>query len=86
MKSRVHKKGYRANPLTQKDVKSNKSKSRIRVRVEHVFGHMRKWMNGLEIRSIGIKRAEVQIGLKNLAYNLSRTVYLMSKKRKQVAI
>lgn len=51
-----------------------------------MFGHMKKWMNGFEIRSIGIKRAEVQIGLKNLAYNLSRTVYLMSKKRKQVAI
>ena len=86
MKSRIHKKGYRGNPLTKEQIKSNKSRSRIRVRVEHVFGNMVNSMNGFKIRSIGIKRAKVQIGLKNLSYNISRGVYLMSKKRKQVAI
>ena len=86
MKSRVHKKGYRNHPLTEKDKASNKSKSRIRARVEHVFGHMKKGMKGFEIRSIGIKRAEAQIGLKNLTYNISRAIFLVKKKRKVIVL
>ena len=86
MKSRIHKKGYRSTPLTEKEKKSNKSRSRIRVRVEHIFGHMKKSMCGFEVRSIGLQRAKTQIGLKNLTYNMSRAVFLMSKKRKPIAL
>jgi IS5 family transposase len=86
IKSRIHKKSYRKNPLKEVDQKSNASRSRIRVRVEHIFGHMKKCMGGFEIRSIGIERAKVNIGLKNLAYNIYRSTYLMSRKRKKVAI
>lgn len=86
MKSRIHMKGYRGNPLNERQKKTNTSRSRIRVRVEHVFGHMKKCMSGFEIRTIGLQRAEVQIGLKNLAYNITRSSYLMSRKRKQALI
>ena len=86
MKSRIHLKGYRGNPLNEQEQKTNSSRSRIRVRVEHVFGHMKKCMSGFEIRTIGMQRAEVQIGLKNLAYNIMRSSYLMSGKRKQILI
>lgn len=86
MKSRIHKKGYRSNPLTKSDQESNTSRSRIRARVEHIFGQMKKGMNGFEIRTIGMERAKIQIGLKNLAYNLSRSVFLMSKKKRKVVI
>lgn len=86
MKSKINLKGYRGNPLTENQKKINTSRSRIRVRVEHVFGHMKKCMSGFDIRTIGLQRAEIQIGLKNLAYNISRSSYLMSKKRKQLVI
>ncbi|MBK5203486.1 MAG: transposase, partial [Prolixibacteraceae bacterium] len=47
-------------------------KSKTRARVEHVFGFMEQSMNGLIVRSVGIKRAAGIIGLINLTYNLFR--------------
>ena len=41
-----------------------------------VFGHITNSMGGLEIRSIGIRRACGIIGLINLAYNIVRSVQL----------
>jgi IS5 family transposase len=70
----VHEKGYRNRPLTDRQRASNRRKSRIRCRIEHIFGHMSVSMGGLGVRCIGIERATVIIGLKNLAYNLSRLV------------
>ena len=34
----IHEKGYRNNPLTDKQKKRNKAKSKARVREEHIFG------------------------------------------------
>ena len=34
-------------------------------------------MKGTKINTIGLERALAQIGLKNLAYNISRAVYLV---------
>jgi len=76
MHNRIHEKGYRNRPLTKMQKRENTAKSKIRARVEHVFGAMHHY-GGLFIRSIGIKRAEIQIGLLNLTYNLKRYVYLM---------
>jgi len=52
--------------------KQNREKSRIRARVEHVFGFMEQSMNGLIVKSVGIDRAKGIIGLINLTYNLFR--------------
>lgn len=72
MINKVHEKGYRNNPLTDGQKKSNTEKSRTRARVEHVFGFMEQSMNGLKLKSIGITRATGIIGLINLTYNLFR--------------
>lgn len=72
MKNRVHEKGYRNKPMTEKQKAKNKRKSRVRVRVEHVFGFIENSMNGSTIRTIGKKRAKCQIGLINLVYNMAR--------------
>ena len=72
LKNKVNKKGYRGNPLSEKQKANNKIKSKIRVRVEHVFGFMEQSMNGLVVKSIGIVRATGIIGLINLTYNLFR--------------
>lgn len=72
MKNKVNEKGYRNKPLTDKQIKNNRMKSKTRARVEHVFGFMEQSMNGLFIRSVGIVRATGIIGLINLTYNLFR--------------
>jgi IS5 family transposase len=76
IKLRIHEKGYRNNPLTQKQKDSNREKSRVRARVEHVFGHMTISMGGITVRCIGIVRATLALTLKNLAYNISRFTYI----------
>ena len=68
----INEKGYRNKPLTEEQEKSNKKKSKIRARVEHVFGFMEQSMNNLFVRSIGRKRADGFVGLVNLTYNLFR--------------
>jgi IS5 family transposase len=76
MKNRAHEKGYRNKPLTEEQKKSNKEKSTIRVRIEHIFGFVENSMHGSYIRCIGKIRAESQIGLMNLTYNLFRFIQL----------
>jgi IS5 family transposase len=76
MKNRVIEKGYKNKPLTDEQKATNKAKSKIRVRVEHVFGFMENSMNGSFIRSIGALRANANIGLMNLTYNICRSIQL----------
>jgi len=69
----IHEKGYRNNPLTQEQKESNNIKSKIRARVEHIFGFMTNSMNdALHMKSIGLKRIKSSIGFLNLTYNLFR--------------
>ena len=72
----IHKKGYRNRPLTDRQKISNRKKSKIRSRVEHVFGVQSQRAGSLLLRSIGIVRAKAKIGLRNLSYNLSRYAML----------
>jgi len=79
VKNRIHEKGYRNRPLSKTQERNNAAKSRIRVRVEHVFARMHQF-GGITIRTIGKARAELQIGLLNMAYNLTRYAYLRGQK------
>jgi len=74
--SRIHRKGRRNKPLTKRQERGNKTRSKVRVRVEHVFGSQSNDMGGTLVRSIGIVRAKARIGLKNLTYNMRRLVQL----------
>lgn len=71
-RSRIHERAYRGKPLTEKQQARNKQKSRIRARVEHVFGSISNEQDGLHVRVIGRVRAAAKIGLTNLVYNLRR--------------
>ncbi|MFM8646187.1 MAG: IS5 family transposase [Methylocystis sp.] len=75
-RSRICRKGYRNHPLNERQKAANKTRSSVRARVEHVFGHQENSMGGKIIRVVGIVRARTKIGLQNLAYNMSRYVYL----------
>jgi len=78
---KINEKGFRNNPLTNEQKESNREKSRVRARVEHVFGHMTNSMGGILIRVIGIEKATMALTLKNLAYNISRYVFLSCHKK-----
>lgn len=52
--------------------RENRRRSKIRKRVEHVFGFIQNSMGGKFIRSIGVARAKVKIGIMNLVYNVCR--------------
>lgn len=77
--SQIHERGYRNHPLTEKQKLSNRSKSKTRAKVEHVFGTWVMQMGGKLVRSIGIVRVKAQLGLKNLTYNLIRYTFLATK-------
>ena len=74
--SQICEKGARNHPLTDAQKVSNKSKSKTRVRVEHVFATQAQ-MGGHIVRTIGLVRAAVKIGLMNLAYNMKRLGQLL---------
>ena len=71
-------KGTKNNPLTDEQKESNRVKSRVRARVEHVFGYITRFMGGMTIRTIGITRAAREICGMNLAYNIKRVVFLVT--------
>ena len=50
----------------------------VRAVVEHVFARQKGPM-GLFVRTIGIARATVKIGLANIAYNMKRAVWLTER-------
>lgn len=78
IESQVCEKGTRGKPLTEEQKQSNRTKSKVRARVEHVFGAQAA-MGGHLVRTIGLQRAKVKIGLMNLVYNMKRLVQLIKR-------
>jgi len=75
-RSRIHRRASRNHPLSDAQTRANRAKSRIRARIEHVFGAQQSSVGGRMVRTIGIVRARAKIGLQNLAYNIRRLVTL----------
>jgi len=75
-RSHIHKKGKRNKPLSERQKKANTKKSKVRVRVEHVFGSITNEQGGLYSRVIGLARTTVKIGMMNVVYNMRRFVAL----------
>ena len=76
LKSRICRKGHRNRPLGKRQKAANKTRSSVRARVEHVFGHQAVAMGGKFVRTIGMTRARMKIGMQNLVYNVRRFVCL----------
>lgn len=74
-RSRIQRQNQAHLKLTRSQKASNRRWAKVRIRVEHVFAAQEQ-MGGRMIRSIGIDRARLQIGLKNFAYNLKRYAWL----------
>ncbi|MDJ0390281.1 IS5 family transposase [Roseomonas sp. E05] len=76
--SRIHRKKPPGRLMAARTRRANARKSAVRSAVEHVFARQKGPM-ALVVRTIGIARARVKIGLANLAYNMKRLVWLSSK-------
>lgn len=68
----IQRKGCRNKKLPQRELKGNHTRSKVRSRVEHIFGVQTQRAGNLILRSIGVARAKAKIGLRNLAYNIDR--------------
>ena len=75
--SRIHRKGSSRRKLNKQEQASNHRRSKIRARVEHVFGDQRTRQGDVLVRAKGKVRAAVKIGLMNLTYNMRRLEYLL---------
>ena len=83
--SQICEKGARSHPLTEEQKASNKEKSRVRARVEHVFGAQAQ-MGGHIVRTIGLLRAAVKIGMMNLVYNIVRLGQMLRRDRRGASV
>ena len=73
--SKVHRKKPHLKPMPRHIQRSNAGKSVIRSRVEHVFADQKSQM-GLFVRTVGITRATMRIGLANIVYTMRRFRFL----------
>ena len=76
LRSQIHRKKPPGKPMPVNVSRANAAKSKVRAAVEHVFARQKGPM-GLVVRTIGIARATVKIGLANLVYNMNRAVWLV---------
>ncbi|WP_246780662.1 IS5 family transposase [Rhizobium sp. AQ_MP] len=74
LKSDIHQRKPKGKPMPEATSRANGRRSRIRATVEHVFARQKDKMK-LFIRTIGIGRAKVKIGMPNIAYNMLRYVF-----------
>jgi IS5 family transposase len=75
-RERLQRKGCKHRRLTTREQQGNKTRAKIRCRIEHVFGVMAMMAGSLVVRTIGIIRARAKIGLRNLAYKINRYALL----------
>ncbi len=71
-RSKIQRKGSRNHKLTNWKKQGNRTRSKIRSRIEHIFGIQAQTAGNLILRSIGLIRAKTKIGLRNLAFNVMR--------------
>lgn len=72
VKAKPIERAYRNKPLNGNQKRCNHARSRIRVRVEHVFATMRMCLRAAWNRCIGFARNKSAIGMTNLIYNMVR--------------
>lgn len=73
--SHIHQKKLPRRPMPERIARANAKRSAVRSAVEHLFAGQKHRM-GLVVRTIGIARARIKIGMANLAYNFQRLAWL----------
>jgi IS5 family transposase len=75
LKPQFQRKKPRGRKMPAHIARGNATRARVRSRVEHVFA-AQKCRLRLVVRTVGMVRARVKIGLANLAYNFTRLAWL----------
>lgn len=73
--SNIHQKRLPRRALPERVARANARRSKVRAAVKHVFAGQKHRM-GLVVRTIGIARARIKIGMANLVYNFQRLAWL----------
>jgi IS5 family transposase len=76
--SMIHFRKPKGRPLPARHAKANAARSAVRSAVEHVFAGQKHRMK-LFVRTVGLGRANVKIGMANLAYNFTRLAWLEAR-------
>lgn len=72
----VQRRAWRNRPLDGREKKGNKTRAKVRARVEHVFGLIKAKAGEAIIRGVGMARAKAKIILRSLTYNITRLAWL----------
>lgn len=72
----ISERANRNHPLTQEQKENNHRKAKLRCRIEHVFAGMVQMVGGTNIRCKNKSRAEFNISMLNLLYNMRRVISL----------
>lgn len=72
----ISERANRNHPLTQEQKENNHRKAKLRCRIEHVFAGMVQMVGGTNIRCKTQNRAEFNISMLNLLYNMRRVISL----------
>jgi IS5 family transposase len=79
LRPEINHRAYKNTPLTEAQHATNKTRSKVRARVEHAFAFMEMSMGGRLIHTIGLARASVKVTFKNLGYNMRRFICLQKQ-------
>lgn len=70
--NRIVRRAYKNRPLNKRSLRFNKTSAKVRCGIEHVFGAVKQWGRKIQVRSIGITKAEFLIGLRFIVYNMQQ--------------
>ncbi|MGI8964874.1 MAG: IS5 family transposase [Limisphaerales bacterium] len=70
--SGIQKKGAHHIKLSQEDHQQNRDKGRVRMQIERIFAHLKKWQHYRRVRYLGLAKNQLELTLKAVAYNLKR--------------
>jgi transposase, IS5 family len=71
-RNKLQRRAYKGRPLKKNEIKGNKTRSKVRSRVEHVFGVQAMMAKDRVIRGVGIVRIQTKVALRNIGYNMMR--------------
>jgi IS5 family transposase len=74
----ILKKGAHHIHLTEQDRARNARKTKRRSHIERVFAHLKKWQHYTRVRYLGLRKNQLELTLKAVAYNLKRLTTLLA--------
>lgn len=77
----IMEKGSKNVKLSREAEARNRARAKVRCRIEHVFGYIKRGHKKYLIMSVGLARATAQITLMNLVYNMSRAIKIIKTRK-----